>query len=99
MLAKRIIPCLDVTNGRVGNPGVIDQGAKAFGNQCIVIAIDVKREADGKWGVYTHGGRNPVGMDADAVLAASIFHFEQYTVREAKDYFAERNIPVRPMVN
>jgi cyclase len=33
---------------------------------------------------------------ADAVLAASIFHFGQHTVGEAKDYFAERNIPVRP---
>ncbi len=148
----------------VVNPGVIDEGAKAFGDQCIVVAIDAKRDADGKWGVYTHGGRKPVGLDAlewakevynrgageilltsmdadgtkdgydieltaavsdavgipviasggagnlqhmvdvleegkaDAVLAASIFHFGQHTVREAKDYFAERNIPVRPMV-
>jgi len=35
---------------------------------------------------------------ADAVLAASIFHFGQHTVGEAKDYFAERHIPVRPSV-
>ena len=148
----------------VVNPGVIDEGAKAFGDQCIVIAIDAKREADGKWGVYTHGGRKPVGLDvvewakevysrgageilltsmdadgtkdgydieltaavseavgipviasggagnlqhmvdvleqgkADAVLAASIFHFGEHTVAEAKQYFADHQIPVRPMV-
>lgn len=146
------------------NPEVIDAGAKAFGNQCIVIAIDAKYEGDGKWGVYTHGGRKPFGKDAvewakeaydrgageilltsmnadgtkdgydieltkavsesvgipviasggagnlqhmvdvleegkaDAVLAASIFHFGEYTVAEAKDYFAERGVPVRGMV-
>jgi len=149
----------------VVNPDVIDAGAKAFGDQCIVIAIDAKREADGKWGVYTHGGRKPVGLDAvewakevynrgageilltsmnadgtkdgydieltaavseavgipviasggagnlqhmvdvleqgkaDAVLAASIFHFGEYRVKDAKDYFAEHGIPVRPVVN
>jgi cyclase len=36
---------------------------------------------------------------ADAVLAASIFHFGQYTVPEAKNYFRERGIPVRPIVS
>lgn len=147
----------------VVNPDVIDAGASAFGNQCIVVAIDAKREENGKWGVYTHGGRKPVGLDAikwakeiysrgageilltsmdadgtkdgydielttavseavgipviasggagnlqhmvdvleqgkaDAVLAASIFHFGQHSVREAKEYFAEKSIPVRPM--
>ncbi len=147
----------------VVNPDVIDAGAKAFGDQCIVIAIDAKRETNGTWGVYTHGGRKPVGLDAiewakeaynrgageilltsmdadgtkdgydieltsavseaigipviasggagnlqhmvdvlengkaDAVLAASIFHFGEHSVREAKQYFADKNIPVRPM--
>jgi cyclase len=130
------------------------------------VAIDAKRQGPGKWGVYTHGGRQPVkGLDAiewakevynrgageilltsmdadgtkngydleltrtvseavgipviasggagnlehmvdvldegkaDAVLAASIFHFGQHTVPEAKEYFRERGIPVRPMVH
>ena len=147
----------------VVNPDVINQGANAFGNQCIVVAIDAKRDDDGKWGVYTHGGRKPVGLDAiewakeiynrgageilltsmdadgtkdgydieltaavseavgipviasggagnlqhmvdvleqgkaDAVLAASIFHFGQHSVKEAKEYFEEKSIPVRPM--
>ena len=146
----------------VTRPQVINEGSDAFGNQCIVVAIDAKREGDGKWGVYTHGGRTPVGMDAvkwaeevykrgageilltsmdadgtqagydialtravseavgipviasggagnlehmvevlaegkaDAVLAASIFHFGQHTVPEAKEYFRKRGIPVRP---
>lgn len=141
----------------------MDEGANTFGSQCIVVAIDAKREGPGKWGVYTHGGRKPVGLDAiewakeiydrgageilltsmdadgtqagydceltatvsdavgipviasggagnlehmvevldrgkaDAVLAASIFHFGMHTVGDAKNYFAERKIPVRPV--
>jgi len=151
-----------VNTAAITTPDLIDAGAKAFGNQCIVVAMDAKKEADGKWGLYTHGGRKPVGKDAvewakevynrgageilltsmdadgtkngydieltaavsesvgipviasggagnlehmvdvleegkaDAVLAASIFHFGEHTVQEAKDYFQEKGIPVRP---
>ena len=53
-----------INTAAVNNPGLVDEGAKAFGNQCIVVAIDAKREAPGKWSVYTHGGRTPVGLDA-----------------------------------
>lgn len=153
-----------VNTSAVKDPALVDAGAKAFGSQCIVVAIDAKREAPGKWGVYTHGGRTPVGLDAlewarevwnrgageilltsmdsdgtqagydceltaaisegvgipviasggagnldhmvevmekgkaDAVLAASIFHFGTHTVGEAKAYFSERGIPVRPVL-
>lgn len=146
------------------NPDLIDEGARIFGSQCIVVAIDAKREGDNKWGVYTHGGRRPFGKDAiewaleaerrgageilltsmdadgtkngydieltrrvsealhipviasggagnldhmvdvlregkaDAVLAASIFHFGEHTIPEAKDYFQVRGIPVRPVL-
>jgi cyclase len=154
-----------INTSAVNEPGLIDAGAKAFGNQCVVVAIDAKREGPGKWGVYTHGGRTPVGLDvvewakevwrrgageilltsmdadgtlagydieltkavssavgipviasggagnldhmvdvldagmADAVLAASIFHFGTHTVGEAKEHFANRGVPVRPIVN
>ena len=151
-----------INTSAVKDPSLVDAGAKAFGSQCIVVAIDAKREGPGKWGVYTHGGRTPVGIDAiewarevwnrgageilltsmdadgtqagydieltaavstavgipviasggagnldhmvdvldrgkaDAVLAASIFHFGMHTVGEAKRLFASRGIPVRP---
>jgi len=163
----------------VNNPGLVKQGAAAFGNQCIVVAIDAKRVSstegepvpedaslaldDGsKWQVYTRGGRTPVGLDAvkwavravelgageilltsmdedgqlsgydlaltraiseavpvpviasggagelehlyqaldegeaDAVLAASIFHFGTFTIDQAKEYLKGKGVPVRP---
>jgi imidazole glycerol-phosphate synthase subunit HisF len=153
-----------INTSAVNNPGLVDEGAKTFGSQCIVVAIDAKREGPGKWGVCTHGGRTPVGLDvvewakevwrrgageilltsmdadgtqagydieltaavsnavgipviasggagnldhmvdvldrgkADAVLAASIFHFGKHTVGEAKRHFAGKGVPVRPVV-
>lgn len=151
-----------INTSAVTNPSLIDEGAKAFGSQCIVVAIDSKRVAPGKWEVFTHGGRTSVGLDAidwamevwrrgageilltsmdadgtqagydceltaavssaigipviasggagnldhmvevlekgkaDAVLAASIFHFGIHTVPEAKQHFAKHGVPVRP---
>ena len=153
-----------INTAAVQNPELVDAGAKTFGSQAIVVAIDAKREGSGKWGVYTHGGRTPVGRDvlewakevwrrgageilltsmdadgtqagydieltaavssavgipviasggagtldhmvdvldagkADAVLAASIFHFGIFTVAQAKHHFASRGVPVRPPV-
>ena len=153
-----------VNTAAVNNPAIISAGAEAFGSQCIVIAIDAKRQSEtDSWQVYTHGGRNPVDLDAlqwakkveelgageilltsmdadgtkdgydielnaqvsqalsipviasggagklehmadvldrgkaDAVLAASIFHFGEYTVGDVKDYLASRGVPVRPL--
>jgi cyclase len=157
-----------VNTAAVNDPGIVSAGAKAFGAQCIVVAIDAKRRAvedGGGWEVYTHGGRNPVGLDAiewakeverrgageilltsmdsdgtkagydleltaavseavripviasggagtlehmaevldvgkaDAVLAASVFHFGEYTVADVKKFLAEKGVPVRPMVD
>ncbi|MCH8987275.1 MAG: imidazole glycerol phosphate synthase subunit HisF [Chloroflexi bacterium] len=163
----------------VNNPELVSQGAAAFGNQCIVVAIDAKRtssangqpapetagpalDSGSRWQVYTHGGRTPTGLDAvkwavrvvelgageilltsmdedgqlsgydldltravseavpvpviasggageldhlyqaldqgkaDAVLAASIFHFGTFTIGQAKEYLKGKGIPVRP---
>ena len=145
----------------VSDPDVIRAASDKYGAQCIVVAIDAKRQADGGWHVYTHGGRKDTGLDAvewakrvtalgageilltsmdrdgtkigfdleltravadavsvpviasggvgtlehladgitkggaDAVLAASIFHYGQHTVGEAKALMASRGIPVR----
>ena len=48
----------------VANPEVIAASANKFGNQCIVVAIDAKTVADGKWEIFTHGGRQSTGIDA-----------------------------------
>ncbi|MFQ5857857.1 MAG: imidazole glycerol phosphate synthase subunit HisF [Anaerolineae bacterium] len=60
-----------VNTAAIENPDVIGEGAERFGTQCIVVAIDAKREActepgrsDSWWQVYTHGGRQPRGLDA-----------------------------------
>ena len=153
---------VSLNTAAVQNPDLIREAARKFGNQCIVVAIDAKREPDGKhWRVYTHGGRNPVDLDAltwakkavsqgageilltsmdcdgtrngydveltkciseavevpviasggagnldhlvsvltegkaSAVLAASIFHFGEYTIPQAKQKLHEAGIPVR----
>jgi cyclase len=156
-----------VNSAAVKDPSLISRGADAFGNQCIVVAIDAKRrDGDGPdWEVVVHGGRKPTGRDAvewavaaaergagellvtsmdrdgtkegydldllraitervripviasggagtlehlreglvdggaSAVLAASIFHFGEYTVGEAKAYLRDAGLPVRPSLN
>ncbi|MFB6229577.1 MAG: imidazole glycerol phosphate synthase subunit HisF [Salinibacter sp.] len=156
-----------INSAAVKDPSLIARGAEAFGNQCIVVAIDAKRR-DGEgpdWEVVVHGGRKPTGRDAidwaveaeergagellltsmdrdgtkdgydlellraitervqipviasggagalehlrdglveggaSAVLAASIFHFGEYTVGEAKDYLRDAGLPIRPAPN
>lgn len=152
---------VSLNTSAVKDPELVRSASKAFGNQCIVVAIDAKRVAPGKWEVFTHGGRNSTGigviqwarqmrefgagellltsMDADgtqagydipltravcdavdipviasggagnldhltdvlrdghasAVLAASIFHFGTYTVRQAKEHLKSAGLPVR----
>ena len=55
---------VSVNTAALERPELIEEGAKAFGSQCIVVAIDAKRGSDGRWGVYTHGGRRETGRDA-----------------------------------
>ncbi len=155
---------VSINTAAVQRPELISEGARKFGSQCIVVAIDARRATAAsrpRWEVLTHGGRKPTGIDAlawakqavdlgagellltswdadghragydleltravseavsvpviasggagnlehlyealvvgraDAVLAASIFHYRIYSVRQAKDYLAERGIPIR----
>lgn len=56
---------VSLNTAAIKNPEFVREAARKFGNQCIVVAIDAKREPDGKsWRVYTHGGRNPTELDA-----------------------------------
>ena len=149
-----------INTAAIRTPGLIAEIAARFGCQALVVAVDAKRTADGGWGVFSHGGRTPEGLDAlawcrevadrgageilltsmdrdgtgagydlellgavtasitipviasggvgqlsdladglaagaDAVLAASIFHFGQHTIGEAKRFLAERGLVVR----
>ncbi|MEX2148018.1 MAG: imidazole glycerol phosphate synthase subunit HisF [Candidatus Rokuibacteriota bacterium] len=55
---------VSLNTAALARPAVIREAAERFGSQCIVVAIDARREADGRWGVYTHGGRRATGRDA-----------------------------------
>lgn len=56
---------IGINTAAVNNPQLISDGARRFGSQCIVVAIDAKyNEAWGEWEVYTHGGRTPSGIRA-----------------------------------
>ncbi|MBO6826927.1 MAG: imidazole glycerol phosphate synthase subunit HisF [Sneathiella sp.] len=152
---------VSINTAAVHNPEFVREAANKFGSQCIVVAVDAKQVAPGKFEIFTHGGRNPTGIDAvewakkmeeygageilltsmdrdgtregfnipltsaiadaikipviasggvgnldhlaegvreghaTAVLAASIFHFGEYTIREAKEAMRDAGIPVR----
>ncbi|MCH7854622.1 MAG: imidazole glycerol phosphate synthase subunit HisF [Proteobacteria bacterium] len=154
---------VSINTAAVQRPSLINEASDRFGAQCIVVAIDAKRVAEGRWEIYTHGGRTATGRDAvewarevaergagellvtsmdtdghlagydlpllraitdavhvpviasggagkpehlydalteggaDAVLAASIFHFGTYTIASLKQYLTERGLPMRPV--
>jgi cyclase len=56
---------VSLNTAALDRPALVGEAARAFGSQCIVVAVDARRE-DGRWGVYTHGGRRPAGRDAVA---------------------------------
>ncbi len=154
---------VSMNTAAVERPDLIDEAAHRFGSQCTVVAVDAKRVGEGKWEIYTHGGRTPTGRDAvewareavdrgsgellvtsmdtdghqdgydlamlraisdavevpiiasggagepehlydalttggaDAVLAASIFHFGKYDIDYLKRYLIDRGVPMRPV--
>lgn len=57
---------VSLNTSAVKTPELLSEGAEAFGQQCMVLAIDAKRRSPGQggWEVYTHGGRTPTGLDA-----------------------------------
>jgi cyclase len=152
---------VSMNTAAVNNPQLVADASAKVGSQCIVVAVDAKQTAPGRWEVFTHGGRKNTGLDAiewarkveslgageilltsmdrdgtkagfdlpltravadavgipviasggvgtlqhladgvtegraDAVLAASIFHYGEYTVRQAKEFMRSRGIEVR----
>ncbi|HUP97927.1 MAG TPA: imidazole glycerol phosphate synthase subunit HisF [Usitatibacter sp.] len=152
---------VSINTAAVEEPGLVERAACRFGSQAIVVAIDARASAPGRWEVFTHGGRKARGLDAvewaaamarrgageilltsmdrdgtksgfdleltravseavtipviasggvgtlehlalgiergraDAVLAASVFHFGEITIPEAKRFLAGRGIEVR----
>jgi imidazole glycerol-phosphate synthase subunit HisF len=150
-----------INTAAVARPEFVREAAEKFGSQCVVVAIDAKQAAPGRWEVFTHGGRRATGIDAldwarrmtelgageilltsmdrdgtkqgfdlaltraiadavtvpviasggvgtlahlvegvrdghaSAVLAASIFHFGTYRIRDAKTALRDAGIPVR----
>ena len=153
---------VSINTAAVRDPEFVARAAEKFGAQCIVVAIDAKAVAPGRFEIFTHGGRQATGIDAvefartvakkgageilltsmdrdgtkagfdipltravadavsipviasggvgtldhlvegvieghaSAVLAASIFHFGEHSIREAKEHMARNGIPVRP---
>ncbi len=55
---------ISVNSAAIQRPRFIEEGAKRFGSQCIVVAIDAKRVAPNRWHIFTHGGRKDTGIDA-----------------------------------
>ena len=55
---------ISVNSGAIKNPNLIKEAALKFGNQCVVLSIDAKKDIDGTYKVYTHGGRIKTNLDA-----------------------------------
>jgi len=57
---------VSINTAAVNDPDFVKQAARKFGDQCIVVSIDAKETSPGKFEIFTHGGRNPTGIDAVA---------------------------------
>jgi cyclase len=65
---------VSINSAAVKTPGLLSEGARRFGSQCVVLAIDAKKQATGGWEVYIHGGRQPTGLDAVAWARKGVEH-------------------------
>jgi cyclase len=54
---------VSINTAAVARPEFVREGAEKFGSQCIVVAVDAKRVGEGRWEVFTHGGRRETGLD------------------------------------
>src|SRR4051812_1970572 len=68
---RKLLTCgadkVSINTAAVNNRAFVKEAAEKFGDQCIVVAIDAKKVAQGaadRWEIFTHGGRNPTGLDA-----------------------------------
>ena len=52
-----------MNSAAIARPALIAEAAEKFGSQCVVVAVDARMRAPGQWEVFTHGGRNPAGLD------------------------------------
>ena len=57
---------VSINTAAVARPELVREAAQKFGSQCVVAAIDAKSTGDGRWEVFTHGGRRPTGVEAIA---------------------------------
>ena len=65
MLLREGADKISINSAAINNPNLISEAADKFGSQCVVVAIDAKRRADGSgWNVYKNGGRIDTGLDA-----------------------------------
>lgn len=55
---------ISINSAAVKNPRLLTEGARRFGSQCMVLAVDARKSSGGGWEVYVHGGREPTGLDA-----------------------------------
>ena len=55
---------VSINTAAVANPDFVPEAARKFGDQCIVVSIDAKETAPGRYQIFTHGGRTPTGIDA-----------------------------------
>ena len=55
-----------INSAAVARPELVSEAAQKFGSQCVVVAVDAKLSAPGRWEVFTHGGRNGTGIDTVA---------------------------------